>query len=101
MGGALDEIVEEQNSGRKFRRCNWVRFVRTSGNSETEANARLVTDASGQVVFEVTAEVISPGTELVVSFGNDHETKENRFSANLLLANAMLLKAISTIMSGN
>ena len=64
-GGGYDEVVDEARlTGRRYRRCNWVRFLRKS-ESDDSHNLRCFREAAGgSIVFEA-EEDIEAGAELV------------------------------------
>ena len=66
-GGGYDEVVDEARlTGRRYRRCNWVRFLRSSDGDSR--NLRCFREAAanggGSIVFEA-VEDIQAGAELV------------------------------------
>ena len=89
LHGGVDELVD-LTCGRRVRRANWIRFV-TKAENEAEANLKCLQTPTGQFVFEA-ARSIEVGEELVVSFKKALDSKS-------LLANAVLAKAIATLMS--
>ena len=118
--GALDEIVERQVG--RLRKCSWVRFLRMKQQSKREAEieeealrnsppsnseesksspnlccSRL---PSGHVIYETLAE-IPPHCELVADFSSAAvQDGSHDLIPALELANSMLLRALSELMSG-
>jgi hypothetical protein len=92
-GGAIDEVVDEARlSGRRYRRCNWTRFLNDASDSTaSNANVRCFRE-EGQIVFEA-VEVIADGSELVVTYSS-------RVRSTEAADNFALIKAVSSLVSG-
>ena len=83
--------------GRRIRRCNWVRFLARADEDRRPANLRRVGPGSAQ--FEITR-TVEPGEELVASFGEGEDEEGEVDDPRERLANELLIRAISSIVSG-
>ncbi len=102
--GALDDICESPPPARggprrRLRRCNWVRFLAVAGRRQQNRNLRCLRTPSGQLVFEA-ERAVAPGEELVAGFSQEEEDKEAEQDASSILANALMLRAITSLVTG-
>ena len=96
---------EARLTGRRYRRCNWVRFL-NGGNDGDNHNISCFREvSSGNIVFEAT-EDIEAGAELVASYDTSSSSSEVANPPLLLgdiilnASNAVLTKVVANILAG-
>ena len=70
-----------------------------AGRRQQNRNLRCLRTPSGQLVFEA-ERAVAPGEELVAGFSQEEEDKEAEQDASSILANALMLRAISSLVTG-
>ena len=61
-------VDEARLTGRRYRRCNWVRFLSSDASDGKRSNIRCYREVStGNIVFEA-SEDIAAGVELVARY---------------------------------